>query len=786
MHKKQISQSELLPAIKEAFSHTPLSTRKAVKAVNNLLMYITNHNLPQEYYKNIFFHILRGLSTEDPYLKSFLYSTLMQMAKNTTDSFLAISSLTRDLNSDSQHILKAKALKTLFVLVPQQMVNDFEKYVSQGFVSRFEPRKDAAVLASLLFVQKNKENVKRWVMNLKIIQNVPVKDFHAYALLSQIKDRKSIESFFENFNSFKGAAGIFLINLLYQINKKNTEKYRSLITNLLKSNDEMIIIETCRIISKMDDISSYIKLITVVLSPLLRSTKKIVKFSAMRVVSSLSISCNQINLLNKEIEDLVGNKNRVLSMMAITTLLNTGTEETVERLVETLPDIINDMSDGFKIVVISALESLSLKFKSKESVFLEFIQKSMNDKGSIDFKRYLISVISRLANEKKYSDKMLDILSIYIEDSQDHILTMDILAILGNIVGKSKNPYKYLVHIFNRLILDNTYVRCAALQSLFSICNDLPQIKEKIDKIYMKCLSDDDELVSEECKFLLNYNESSNENIYNLMPKELKEKVFFYLGEEMIESEEIVKKSNFIKETREIALTEKNDDFNLYLKKSVYSDKIILNFRIENILENIGIKSGKINLIVKGNNFKEKVGIEIDSFEGEKSFERIILIDNEENNYEIFENEELLIQNKIKISLTDDLVLNGKFTYELCVNEDFEDVEIESLNLVPFSINYFDFIKPEIISENLIHKNNFKMKMNLKDLNSVRNKFKEIFNMKIVKEESGDGFFLVLNGIFEDEKIIVEVNCDKKLVCDVLVKCSSEMILENIVGRLCG
>ncbi|KAM0688654.1 coatomer subunit gamma [Conglomerata obtusa] len=963
MHKKPIIQADLLPNIKEAFSKTPFSTRKSVKAINSLLLYITTSSLPKEQYKNIFFHILRGLNTEDAYLKSILYSTLMQMKNHTNESFLAIASLTKDLNSDSQHLLKAKALRTLFTLLPPAMVNDFEKYVSQGYVSRFEARKDAAVLASLLYVQNNKENVRRWVMNLNLIQKIPIKDFHAYALLSQIRDKKTVESFFKDINNFKGACGIYLLNLYFFIEKKNQERMKLILLKLLRSNDEMIVVETCRIISKLDDYSPYINIMVGVMASLLRSNKKHIRFAAMRVVSSFSVSCPKISILNKEIEDLVGNNNRILSMMAITTLLNTGTEETVERLVQTLPDIINDMTDGFKIVVISALESLSLKFKTKENIFLEFIQKSLVDKGTLEFKRYLLKTMERIAKEKKgyFYDKMLDILSNYIEDSQNYLLTMDILGLMGKIVGKSSNPKKYISHIYNRLILENTYVRCAALQSLYLISLDVIDLRNKVKNICIKCASDEDELVAEEALFLLdridsirthsninrkkinvtksddesldqslnsqnlcdnktfdivnNYNDQNeidiNYDTFNIdCLGNLKEKILSFMGDDSLEFQKETAEDDFIKHTREILLSTKNNDFNIYISKKIYNTRIVLIFRLENIIENITFKTGRLNFILRYGDYKEKIIINVDRFEGENIFEKVLYIghdisnnnninsekienyingniessgdnlcskigDTSKNNDtdNLFEknskgnvagcfinsnknntnenssnknssnknssnknssnkninnssndinnsnkninnniNSNKNINNNINknfsnniigssdekttlfsINLYNEIIFNGNYVYELCSSEDFDEVEVENISLIPFSVNFLDLIEPYFVQEKEFkYKKNIQIKLDGNDLNIAKNKIKDLFNMKIIQEDTENGFKIIFNGRIRNgiiqginnNLIVVDVSCNNKMICELNIKGTCEELVEGILKRI--
>ncbi|KAM0679264.1 Coatomer subunit gamma-1 [Binucleata daphniae] len=868
MHQKT-SLHDLLPEIKEAFSKSPFLTRKATKALNLLLSYTATHTLKPEHAKNLFFYILRGLNSEDIFLKSLLYSALMQL--KTSESFLAISSLTKDLNSDYSHIVKSKALLTLFVICPQQMINDFDKYVSQSLISKFENRRDAGILCCLLYCTIEKESVKKWVMNLDLARDSTIKGYHALSLLSHTK--KNLLNTIDC-KKYNNACNLVILNLML-LHKHSYTRFRETIKMYLQSRDEMTLIEVCRIISKLDEKDVYMSSVISILSGMLRSTKKHIKFAAVRTVlqyirnseevcidndennnvvfdatsyynnnyyvknkkiKTHNRYINTLSVLNKEIEELLSSTNKTLSMMAITILLNTVTEETIERVLKNLPDMINDMTDTFKTVVISALLNMSKK-KEKEEIFLKFVQKCIYNKGSIEFKRYLINVLKNLSDEIQYNDKkrdgsdktfnvhmsliddILDIFSSFIEDSPSPILTMDVLNLMGMYVGKSKNYKKYIVHVLNRLILENSYVRCAALQCLYFISLDVKEIKERITKVFDKCKCDEDELVAEEAEFLLkrmydnkneeisslhkttykmngqtgsnsfnklincNINDSHTETYNNpdFIAKNdfngLRTKINSFLNESEKEilHERIVlcenNGKNSIKNTKEVKLS-KSDDFGIFMRKEIMQDKVKVIFRIENLLENVNFKGGKLNIAVKNNEKSEKYSIEVDKIEGERIIEKEMIINSTSDD-------------GYKVDFVSCIVINSNFVYDICMDEDFDDKETEKIVLNPFMIDVFDFVEySEDIACSYEYKKKVNVKLNDKDLLAAKNKITEMFNMKIVNESiMSDGFVLEMIGMYKNKNIKIRVNCNTKFVCEVEIKSDCEKLLECGIAK---
>jgi len=68
---------------------------------------------------------------------------------------------------------------------------------------------------------------------------------------------------------------------------------------------------------------------------------------------------------NLDLEALISDSNRTIATLAITTLLKTGNESSLERLLKQIGSFMSDIADDFKIVVVEAIRTLCLKFPQK-------------------------------------------------------------------------------------------------------------------------------------------------------------------------------------------------------------------------------------------------------------------------------------------------------------------------------------------------------------------------------------------------------------------------------------
>lgn len=62
-----------------------------------------------------------------------------------------------------------------------------------------------------------------------------------------------------------------------------------------------------------------------------------------------------VTACNIDLENLITDSNRNIATLAITTLLKTGSESSVDRLMKQITSFMSEISDEFKIVVVQSI-----------------------------------------------------------------------------------------------------------------------------------------------------------------------------------------------------------------------------------------------------------------------------------------------------------------------------------------------------------------------------------------------------------------------------------------------
>lgn len=119
-----------------------------------------------------------------------------------------------------------------------------------------------------------------------------------------------------------------------------------------------------------------------VLQLFLSSPRATVRFAAARSLSELAIIApGAVAPCNIDLAALISDSNRSVATMAITTLLKTGTESGIDRLLNQIQNFLGDISDEFRVVVIEAIRGLCLKYPAKHRVLLQFLASALREEG---------------------------------------------------------------------------------------------------------------------------------------------------------------------------------------------------------------------------------------------------------------------------------------------------------------------------------------------------------------------------------------------------------------------
>jgi coatomer protein complex subunit gamma len=171
-----------------------------------------------------------------------------------------------------------------------------------------------------------------------------------------------------------------------------------LLDGWLRHKSEMVNFEAAKAICDMRDVTEGELVQAVhVLQLFLTSPRAVTKFAALRILSQMaSFKPDAVRSCNQDIESLITNSNRSIATFAITTLLKTGNETSVDRLMKQITGFMAEITDEFKVTIVEAVRTLALKFKAKQSGFLAFLSGILRDEGGYEFKRSVVEAIMDL------------------------------------------------------------------------------------------------------------------------------------------------------------------------------------------------------------------------------------------------------------------------------------------------------------------------------------------------------------------------------------------------------
>ena len=135
---------------------------------------------------------------------------------------------------------------------------------------------------------------------------------------------------------------------------------------------------------------------------------------------------------------------------------------------------------------------------------LGFLATSLRDEGGFEYKRAIVEAIFDIIhNIPEAKEVALAHLCEFIEDCEFTKLAVRILYLLGTQASQTPNPAKYLRYIYNRVILENSPVRAAAVTALAKIAEGVADLRPRIITLLKRCLEDSDDEVRDRAAFYL-------------------------------------------------------------------------------------------------------------------------------------------------------------------------------------------------------------------------------------------------------------------------------------------
>ncbi|CAN1324432.1 Coatomer subunit gamma [Linum perenne] len=406
-----------------------------------------------------------------------LYLMIKELSPSSDEVIIVTSSLMKDMNSKTD-MYRANAIRVLCRITDGVLLTQIERYLKQAIVDKNPVVASAALVSGIHLLQTNPEVVKRWSNEVQeaVQSRAALVQFHALALLHQIRqnDRLAVSKLVTSLT--RGTvrsplAQCLLIRYTSQVIRESASNLQTgdrpfydFLEGCLRHKAEMVIFEAARAITELTGVTSReLTPAITVLQLFLSSSKPILRFAAVRTLNKVAMTHPMaVTNCNIDMESLISDQNRSIATLAITTLLKTGNESSVDRLMKQITNFMSDIADEFKIVVVEAIRSLCLKYPLKYR--------------ALDIPDAKESGLLHLCE--------------FIEDCEFTYLSTQILHFLGIEGPKTTDPSKYIRYIYNRVHLENATVRAAAVSTLAKFGAMVDSLK-----VHLNTLGGDGEVV---------------------------------------------------------------------------------------------------------------------------------------------------------------------------------------------------------------------------------------------------------------------------------------------------
>ncbi|OBT77779.1 hypothetical protein VF21_03840 [Pseudogymnoascus sp. 05NY08] len=515
------------------FNSSPIQPRRCRILLTKIaLLLYTGEKFPTNEATTLFFGISKLFQNKDASLRQMVLLVIKELANSAEDIIMVTSTVMKDTGGGTDAIYRPNAIRALCRIIDSTTVQSIERVMKTAIVDKNPSVSAAALVSSYHLLPIARDVVRRWQSETQEaaattkssggfslgfsssasampVNNSTMTQYHAIGLLYQMRvhDRMALVKMVQQFGvagAVKNQAAIvMLVRLAAQLAEEDPALRKPMMVLLdgwLRHKSEMVNFEAAKAICDMRDVTDAECIQAIhVLQLFLTSPRAVTKFAAIRILHNFATFKPQaVNPCNPDIELLISNSNRSIATFAITTLLKTGNEASVDRLMKQISGFMSEITDEFKITIVEAIRTLCLKFPNKQAGMLAFLSGILRDEGGYEFKRAVVeSMFDLIKFVPESKEDALAHLCEFIEDCEFTKLAVRILHLLGLEGPKTSQPTKYIRYIYNRVVLENAVVRAAAVTALakFGVGQKDPEVKRSVTVLLTRCLDDVDDEV---------------------------------------------------------------------------------------------------------------------------------------------------------------------------------------------------------------------------------------------------------------------------------------------------
>ncbi|CAF4887494.1 coatomer subunit gamma [Pieris napi] len=510
------------------FNETPVNPRKCSHILSKIL-YLLNQGekLTTQEATDAFFATTKLFQSKDVMLRRMVYLCIKELSKLAQDVIIVTSSLTKDMTG-KEDLYRAAAIRALCSITDSTMLQAIERYMKQAIVDKNPAVSSAALVSALHLSSTAPDLVKRWANEAQegINSDNAMVSYHALGLVAATRrnDKLSTVKLVTRLakSPIKSPYALcLLIRLAAQLVEEDdsdaSQPYMEFIECCLRHKYEMVNYEAAHAIVNLRKTDRDLAPAVSVLQLFCGSSKASLRLAGARTLARLTAKHpTAVAACTVDLENLISDPNRSVATLAVTTLLATGAESSIDRLMKQISSFVSEISDEFKIVVVKAIRRLCTKFPRKHQSLAAFLAGMLRDEGGLEYKAAIADAIIALVEENPDAKETgLAHLCEFIEDCEHTTLAVRILHLLGREGPKSRQPSRYIRFIYNRVILESGPVRAAAVSAVAQFGAQRPELLPNIKVLLSRCELDDEDEVRDRAILYNAILETGDPNLIN-------------------------------------------------------------------------------------------------------------------------------------------------------------------------------------------------------------------------------------------------------------------------------
>jgi coatomer protein complex subunit gamma len=514
-----VERNAVLREAPRIFSERDLDAHRCISVLTKLAYLLAQgERFTGDELTSVFFSMTKLFQSPDVHLRRMVYLLIKELQVGSDESMIVINCLQKDMNSQIS-TFRANSICVLAKIMDPSMVGGIERFLRQALVDRNPHIVASTLVAGHTLLKENPEIVKRWTNEIQEGLNNSCKmvQYHSLSLLYKLKrhDKLSLSkvaSALARRPPIGAQSQCVVIRMIFNLLSGRTSIPDSAapllqyVVDCLHNRSFMVMYEAARAMCRLECLTPVqLAPAVCVLQEFLSSPIPVQRFAAVRTLADAVVRFPMIVApCSVELEACINDSNRSIATLAISTLLKTGVEANVDRLMKTIIGFMSEISDEFKIVLVDAIQTLCLKFPHKHSTLTSFLANSLREEGGLKLKQAIVTALLTIVESVPEAlETGLEHFCEFIEDCEYAALAVQVLHFLGDQASKASNPTKFIRFIFNRVILEAACVRSAAVAALGKIGCSVPSLRENVCVLLTRCMNDVDDEVRDRVVFYL-------------------------------------------------------------------------------------------------------------------------------------------------------------------------------------------------------------------------------------------------------------------------------------------